>query len=172
MMADVLCSGSSRNPVVRLHADVLVRMQQREQLGLVFQIRTRRIPERVARARDISGGRDRGFAANLRRQCRVLDESLVPTLGQRFGRFHAQAMQVEVLGVLSPFEKLMRLVRGWSPMVTQGHARAHPSGRWNGGGKNRKCTVRGLPAAVETEAQELQSPKIAFLPEGLQKEGS
>ena len=33
-----------------MHADVLFRLQQLEQLRLVFQVRTRRIPKRIARS--------------------------------------------------------------------------------------------------------------------------
>jgi len=39
-IADVDCSGSSKNPVVNFTATFFFRMQQAKQLGLIFQVRT------------------------------------------------------------------------------------------------------------------------------------
>ena len=70
--------------------------------------------------RDISGERDRECAASPRRAMPSSGECPMRQLSQRLGRFHAQPMQVEVLGVLSAFEKLLRLVRC---DAADGHAR-------------------------------------------------
>ena len=45
------------------------------------------------------------------RDAQFLAHLFVKILSQRFGGFHAQSMQIEILGVLSRFEQMLR--RSW-----------------------------------------------------------
>ena len=69
----------------QVHANVLVRMDHREELGLVFEIRARRIAERVARAAIFLVEEIADVRRIVAGDAEFFADALVPKLGQRFG---------------------------------------------------------------------------------------
>src|SRR6185437_2510615 len=68
----------------------LLRMQNREQLGLVLEIRTRRIPKRVARAAVFLMEQISDPRRILRADSKLLANLAVHVLGERLSSFHAE----------------------------------------------------------------------------------
>ncbi len=93
------------------HADIFFRMEQREQLGLVLQIGTCRIAERIARAAILLVEQIANVRRIFSRDAQLLAHLLVEIFGQGFGGLDAEPVQVEVLGVLPGFEELLRFYR-------------------------------------------------------------
>jgi hypothetical protein len=85
-------------------------MQQREQLRLVFQIRTRRISKRIARSAIFLVEQ----VANVRRvlagNSQVFTDLFVQILGQRLRAFNAQPVQIEIFRVLAGFKQSLRFL--------------------------------------------------------------
>jgi len=96
----------------QVHADGLVRMQQREQLRLVLQIGDTRDIQTSSASRDISGGRGRGYAANRR---------------PRFPTPRGCACATRPLRSASP-PRLIKLPPGGRPRIRGGCRRARYAG--------------------------------------------
>src|ERR1022692_4622183 len=74
-----------QEPGGQMHTDVFVRMQQREQLRLVFQIGARRVSKRVARSAILLMEQIANVRRVVARDSQLLANLLVRQLGQRFG---------------------------------------------------------------------------------------
>src|SRR5271165_3513899 len=106
----------------QLHADCLVGMQQRKQLGLVFEVRTRRITERIPRSTIFLVEQVANVGRVVAGNAKILAHSVVREFGKRFGGFDTQAVQIQVLRVLSTLEQFLRLMRRSGADGNAGHA--------------------------------------------------
>src|SRR5271166_694445 len=106
----------------QVHTDSLVGMQQREQLGLVLEVRTRRIAERIARPAIFLVKEIANMWRVVSGKTKFLTHALVIELGKCFGGLYAQAVQVEVFRVLASFEQLLGFVGSLGPDGDAGHA--------------------------------------------------
>ena len=82
-------------------------MEQREQLGLVLQIWTCGIAEGIARSTVFLVEEVADVGRIFARDAQLFAHLFVQVFGQGFGSFNAEAMQVEVFGVLPGFEQLL-----------------------------------------------------------------
>ena len=104
-MAEVDCSGSSWNSSVS-STPIRSGSSSVEELGLVFQVRAGRVAEAVARPPVALPEDAREVGRILARDAQLLPDPLVPELGQRLGRLHRQAVEVQVVGVVVLLEEL------------------------------------------------------------------
>src|SRR5689334_18020218 len=103
-----------------LHSHRLLRLQQREQLHLVRQIRTRRISEGEARAAVLLVEEVADVRRVFARDAELLAHALVVILGEGFRGLDAEAVEVQVARVLVRVEELLGDLRG---LVTDGDKR-------------------------------------------------
>src|SRR5579863_2093023 len=93
------------------YADVFFGPEKSEELGLILEIRTGRIAERVARPAIFLMEEIANLRRILARDCQFITHLLVMQFGERFGGFHAETMQVEIFGVLAAFKEALRFDR-------------------------------------------------------------
>ena len=110
-MAEVDCSGSSRKPVVSRTPIFSSGWSSANSLVWSSRFGTRRIAERISRAAILLVEQIANVRRIFARDAQLFAHLLVQIFGQGFGGFHAQPVQIEILGVLSGFEQLLRLYR-------------------------------------------------------------
>ena len=89
MIAEVLCSGSSWNSSVSLHADA-VELEQVVELGLVVEVGTRRVAPRVAGTAVLLAEQSGERGAVLVGEAPFLTDAAVPELGEGLGHLDRQ----------------------------------------------------------------------------------
>src|SRR5258706_5075995 len=142
---------STREP----HADVLLRVEQGEEFGLVFQMRTRGISEGIARAAIFLVEEVANVRRVFTRDAEFFAHLFVMIFGEGFGGLDAQSMQVEITGVLARFKETLRFDRSFRADSYEGQAEdIHLSGglRCEEVGD---CEFAAFSLAGEGEAQEL-----------------
>ena len=82
-------------------------MQQREQLGLIFQVGARRIAERIARSLILLMEQIANVRRVLARDAQFLAHCFVKIFRQRFRRFHAEPVKIEVPRVLPALKQAL-----------------------------------------------------------------
>src|SRR3981081_3070908 len=87
-------------------------IEQLKQFCLVFEIRTSRIAKTEARTLiALTKQFIKIFLVSVS-DTQFLTNVSVPILGQRFGAFHAEAVKIEIVGVVVSLEKFLRVFAG------------------------------------------------------------
>src|SRR5579864_2353585 len=102
----------------QMDADVLFRLQDGKELGLVFQIGTGWIAERVARATVLLVEEVAGSWSVISGNTQLFANVFVEKFCQCLRRLHTQAMQVEIFRKFSGIKKLFVTSEARLPMVT------------------------------------------------------
>ncbi len=116
------------------HADVLFRIEKLEELGLVFEIRAGRIAEGIARSLILLMEEVANVRGIFARNAQLFAHLLMVEFGERLGRFHAQAVEIEIARVFAGFEKALRFDRSLRADGDQGEAE-HVHGAGTGAGE-------------------------------------
>ena len=122
MIAEVLCSGSSWNSSVSVHADA-VELEQLVELRLVLEVGARRVAPRVARPAVLLAEQAGERRAVLVGEAPLLADAAVPELGERLG--HLDREPVAAAGTPGTGRRRTARARARearSPMVTTWNA--------------------------------------------------
>src|ERR1700733_2210202 len=100
------------------HANIFFRLEQSKQLGLILQIRARRIAERISRSAILLMKQIANLRSVFPRNPQSLAHLLVMKLRQRLRRLYAQSVQIQVFRILAAFKQMLRLTEAFGPTVT------------------------------------------------------
>src|ERR1035441_9371520 len=90
----------------QMHTDILLWLQKAEDLGLIFEVRTRRVAETVSRAAILLMEKVRDARGVCSGDAEHLARLFVCDFGECLGGFDRKAMQVEILGEVAGLEEL------------------------------------------------------------------